>query len=448
MPSGLATLLDLTEAQAEEQWRQVRRRVPKARQGDYLPVETILSGPAASVVGAVTLSGLNDALVADMGGTTLDVAVVRGGEPVIHPDGASVGGFSTSVEAMRIRTVGLGCDSEIHFDAWPAVRVGPRRRLPLCVLAARHGAVLDHLNALAPEDLEALDGSEPAVFILRRSVDEPPDLTDREHAVLAALDGAPQTLDDLARRVGVSPLFLPVARLERLGLVLRAGLTPTDLLHVEGRFERFSVEAARAAFELYAVRLGATSHELADRIRKTIARTLVRELLQTDLADTPWDADDASADFFIDRLLTPPDSGPRFALRLDRPVVPVGAPVHAFFPGLAAPLGTEVVLPEHAEVANAVGAIAGRVALAEQVELVTAADGAFQLQSRFAMRRFGTFAQALAAAEGILRDSLRRQAEENDVAFHEPEYTAREHTALTNRGQLFLGATLQGRLLV
>ena len=59
------------------------------------PVETILSGPAASVVGAGFLTGLTDFVVADMGGTTTDVAVVSGGRPVISGEGALVGAWRT-----------------------------------------------------------------------------------------------------------------------------------------------------------------------------------------------------------------------------------------------------------------------------------------------------------------------------------------------------------------
>jgi N-methylhydantoinase A/oxoprolinase/acetone carboxylase beta subunit len=51
------------------------------------PVETVLSGPAASVVGAGFLSGLQDFAVADMGGTTTDVAIVTGGRPVVREEG-------------------------------------------------------------------------------------------------------------------------------------------------------------------------------------------------------------------------------------------------------------------------------------------------------------------------------------------------------------------------
>ncbi|HWT29955.1 MAG TPA: hydantoinase/oxoprolinase family protein, partial [Propylenella sp.] len=49
------------------------------------PIETILSGPAASIVGAGYLTGLSDALVADIGGTTTDVALLKDGKPRLDP---------------------------------------------------------------------------------------------------------------------------------------------------------------------------------------------------------------------------------------------------------------------------------------------------------------------------------------------------------------------------
>ena len=52
------------------------------------PVGTVLSGPAASVIGACALSGQRHAIVADMGGTTTDIAVVHNGRPALSVDGA------------------------------------------------------------------------------------------------------------------------------------------------------------------------------------------------------------------------------------------------------------------------------------------------------------------------------------------------------------------------
>src|SRR5215467_11209546 len=72
------------------------------------PVETVLSGPAASVVGAGFLSDLADFAVADMGGTTTDVAIVAGGRPIVRPEGAVVGGWRTMVKAIDVHTCGLG----------------------------------------------------------------------------------------------------------------------------------------------------------------------------------------------------------------------------------------------------------------------------------------------------------------------------------------------------
>ena len=61
------------------------------------PIGTVLSGPAASVIGACQLSGLENAIVADMGGTTTDIAVLSEGRPRLNRQGASVGGWRTMV---------------------------------------------------------------------------------------------------------------------------------------------------------------------------------------------------------------------------------------------------------------------------------------------------------------------------------------------------------------
>src|SRR5271170_2858343 len=112
------------------------------------PVETILSGPAASVVGAGFLTGLSDFIVADMGGTTTDIAVVSGGRPVISGAGALVGLWRTMVEAVDVRTCGLGGDSEVRFDRELQLRAGPRKAMPLSLLAHAHPEALALLRSV------------------------------------------------------------------------------------------------------------------------------------------------------------------------------------------------------------------------------------------------------------------------------------------------------------
>ncbi len=96
------------------------------------PIETILSGPAASVVGAWHLAGRRDVWVVDVGGTTTDIAALVDGRPRVNPEGAQVGRWRTMVEAVDVHTVGLGGDSQVqsgcplvlaawcHYACWRA----------------------------------------------------------------------------------------------------------------------------------------------------------------------------------------------------------------------------------------------------------------------------------------------------------------------------------------
>ena len=81
----------------------------------FKPIETVLSGPAASLVGAKWLSGLDDFIMSDIGGTTTDIGILQGGRPRVAEEGAEVGGWRTMVKAIDVTTIGLGGDSEVHL---------------------------------------------------------------------------------------------------------------------------------------------------------------------------------------------------------------------------------------------------------------------------------------------------------------------------------------------
>ena len=126
------------------------------------PIETILSGPAASIEGARWLTGESEALVADIGGTTTDVALLRGGRPKIDPLGARVGAFRTMVEAVAMRTTGLGGDSEVHLVAGleGGLRLGPRRLIPIALMARDFPALVHSAldRALQADSTSDADG--------------------------------------------------------------------------------------------------------------------------------------------------------------------------------------------------------------------------------------------------------------------------------------------------
>lgn len=92
------------------------------------PVESILSGPAASAMGAISLAEVDktNAVVLDIGGTTTDLSVLVRGKPVDEREGVEISGFKTSVPALFSRSVGLGGDSSVWRDG-TRIGVGPHR---------------------------------------------------------------------------------------------------------------------------------------------------------------------------------------------------------------------------------------------------------------------------------------------------------------------------------
>lgn len=94
------------------------------------PVETILSGPAASIMGvqALTKCTKPNFLIVDIGGTTTDLAVVVENQALFEREGATIAGYKTLVPALLTRSIGLGGDSELHFSSDGAdLTIGPQR---------------------------------------------------------------------------------------------------------------------------------------------------------------------------------------------------------------------------------------------------------------------------------------------------------------------------------
>jgi len=95
-----------------------------------LPVQTILSGPAASIMGILGLSDCRmDAVAVDVGGTTTDISVLAEGVPLLEPRGVTIGGLKTLIRGLRTRSLGVGGDSEVRFENGE-LHIGPQRNGP------------------------------------------------------------------------------------------------------------------------------------------------------------------------------------------------------------------------------------------------------------------------------------------------------------------------------
>lgn len=90
-----------------------------------LPILTCAAGPTNSVRGAAFLTGVYDAVVADIGGTTTDIGYLRNGFPRETTAPNRIGGVRTNFRMPDVLSVGMGGGSHVWNDdgRW---RVGPR----------------------------------------------------------------------------------------------------------------------------------------------------------------------------------------------------------------------------------------------------------------------------------------------------------------------------------
>ncbi|MEM8776835.1 MAG: hydantoinase/oxoprolinase family protein, partial [Pseudomonadota bacterium] len=219
-----------------------------AEQARERPIETILSGPAASIVGARWMTGADHALVSDIGGTTTDVAVLRDGKPAIDPAGAQVGGWRTMVEAVAMRTTGLGGDSEVHvIDEGLAggLRLGPRRVVPVSLMALD---APDLVHIVLDEQLRSpTPGEHDARFVRKVEGINADGIASKDAALLSRIEVTPKPLGKILKtRLEGSAL----RRLINRGLVQVSGPTPSDASHVLGRLENWDKSAAEKAILL------------------------------------------------------------------------------------------------------------------------------------------------------------------------------------------------------
>jgi N-methylhydantoinase A/oxoprolinase/acetone carboxylase beta subunit len=380
------------------------------------PIETILSGPAASLVGAAHLTGATDAMIADIGGTTTDIAVLREGTPIISPDGASVGGHRTMVSAVAMSTHGLGGDSHVRHDpraAGATLHVGPRRVVPLSQLAVDepdlvHDTLDRQLRAGAPSELDGL------IVIVGDHDRALRGLTPTELDVMRALDGPVTALDMLATSMTTRRV---VDRLVRRRVLSLSAFTPTDASHVVGLQQTFDADAAALAATLLARqrdRMGRAIAPDASTIAELTIHTLVRRSAEAVLA-AAFSQDGLPDDTIsspivqaaIDRRSTTAPS-PVVSVRVDLavPLIALGASAGVYYPRIAGRLGTEVVVPTHADVANAIGAVVGRVRLSRDCTISAPQQGQFVVHTGPTPELFVHLDQAIAHATKNLAERL------------------------------------------
>lgn len=344
------------------------------------PVESIFSGPAASLVGAAHISGLKTCVAVDVGGTSTDIALIEDGVPEISEHGAVVGNWKTMVKAVRIRTSAIGGDSHVWVQR--KICIGPNRVIPLCLAASDYPSLEDKLRKAEKVSDRIMDDIlQPSSFFVRSGNPEYDDdvhalnypiefeLENYERKILDAIGYEPVSVAEIAEAVEKHPLlFVKALRsLVQKRCIYHIGFTPTDALHVLGEYEMWNSNASLLGAKLLGSYLGLDPESFSHEIKRSFAKNIALDLMAFFAKD--FKRED------LEKLL----ANTRFTkFKINIPVVMIGAPVKAYVPELGEFIEADIRTPKFCEVGNAAGALAGNIIKRSEILIRPAGPGTEQ----------------------------------------------------------------------
>ena len=171
-----------------------------------IPVESILSGPAASIMGIIALCNIDhDSVILDIGGTTTDIAVFASGAPLIEREGIKLGGSPTLVRSLQNRSIGIGGDSVIRVSNG-TITVGPERKGPCMADGGKEPALLDALNFLGNADFGDTARSADGIKQLAASEKIKPELV-AQQALEYAVTAIRRAVDAMLAEINSKPVY-------------------------------------------------------------------------------------------------------------------------------------------------------------------------------------------------------------------------------------------------
>ena len=392
------------------------------------PVETLLCGPAASVIGGSMLCDAPNAIIVDIGGTTTDIAIVKDRIPVKAVDGVMIGRWRTYVNGLYVKTIGLGGDSAIHYDE-DKIFLEPYRVVPLCIAARKYPVILEHLRMLADEGIT--NQRYPYEHYLPvKDISGNTSYNEKERAFCEALKNGPISRKEAMANFDADIYNVNRSRLIKEGIVELCGLTPTDIMHVKGDFSIHSVEAARLAVECVARRFEISCETLCEQVYEKIRHKLYINIAEAMLENTRPHFMRNGIHEEVRRCIEMSYEAAKCTSRrndvmtlgigTDFSLVGIGAPTHIFLPDVARLLGTRAHISPYSGVANALGAIVGNVAASYTVEVransnLESAEGAYTVFGPDGNRAFNELNKAedfarIEAEKGARKEALQRGA--------------------------------------
>lgn len=374
------------------------------------PIESIFTGPAASLVGASFLSERDTCAVIDVGGTSTDVSLLYKGLPELCEDGAKVGGWNTKVKAIRMETSAMGGDSHVWIKN-RKINIGPRRVIPLCVAAVQYPGFKETLKmGRTPARVELGENVQPTKFFVRTGK-EPVKLSSYEEEILRTIGQEPVSISDIYWRFGRPVSVEHLDYLIQKRLVQAIGFTPTDALHILDEYNEWDKEASVIGATIMSRLVQMSEQELAQHIKREVAYNMALNLMSYMLKGVEGKE--------IEKILR----GEFFSkFRLSVPVVLLGGPVKAYVEQMQSIIDAEIILPPFAEVGNAVGSLVGQGVKRIQVLI----KAVYREKQRFFLvftpggfEEFSTHGEALKYAEHVGENLVMDYMREADMDWND-----------------------------
>ena len=377
------------------------------------PIDTTMSGPAASSVGAVWLTNKKNAIVVDIGGTTTDISLIKSGFPSISKKGAEIGKWETMVESLSIKTIGLGGDSEVSLpqnNLFNNLNIGPKRIIPLSLGAKNEPLIL---KFLLKQSAYPISSETDGMFVWKKNLNDSPNwLSKIEKLAYKNLnDKTPIPISEIAPNQSLLGAY---KRLINYNLVEISGFTPTDAAHVLKIFNGFCTEAAELGALIFSKKKYASGNFIA-KSKEEFSEVVIKNLINKSafsicdfvLSNETINFEEykLNENFFLQEILFGEKRKlAQINLKINLPIISIGASAPCYYPKIASKLKTKNIIPENFSVAGAVGAAVGSIKQTVKILITQSENDKFRVHFSSKPKIYSNLSDAVNKAKIIAKE--------------------------------------------
>jgi len=330
----------------------------------------------------------------------------------------------------------------------PEISLGPKRLVPISLIGKQHDEIVH--AALDAQLKSILNGRHDGRFAMLSGSGPTAGLSENETKLFSRITNEPTALEGFLQSTSEAA---SLNNLVNRGLVLVAGLTPSDAMHALDHHDIWDKSAALKALRLFARRRDGSGNAFMDDPLKLAARIVERVQRKSAevVLQTAFEIEGRNGAALLQHEMVQDVIDQRagkitksemvsLELSLDRPLIGLGASAHQYHPKAAELLKTEVIIPEHADVANAIGAVVGQISVRSEVVISQPDEGRFQITG--IDEPMLDEAHALSEAETLARKHVTELAKEAGADEFETLISVEQKRATLGSREMLVEATV------